>query len=522
MNSKIVDKHGKPFNLGQLKKAQTSEIASLHKTFSEHPARGLTIEKIPRIMIAAEQGDISAQAALYDDMKERDGHIFAEMQKRENALVTLDRNINPPKSPNTREKELTKRVREWFDCFDVESIILNGAKAIGYGFSAQELAWERSDGLRLPVRFDLRPASWFLIDQQTNQLALNTGNQNGDALWDYGWLLHTYTAKSGFIGTAGLVRVLVYPYLFKNFSLRDLAEFLEIYGLPARIGTFLQGASQEEKDTLLDALVNLGHDAAGIIPQGSDIKFEAAASGSADNFKVMIDWCERTQSKIILGSTLTAQADSTSNTNALGNVHNEVRHDLKVADARQLERMFNRLIRMLCDLNGYADVPTHRLPKFSFDVREAADLKPFAEAVQIIVNAGHDQIPVSWISKKMGIPEPQGDEPVLQRAEPAMTMLSSQAPSPYKSFVALSQNAAESDPEQDALDNARALSESINDAMMKLIAPVVEALEQGESIDDALDLVAASYPALDDAQLQQILTQSITIANVWGRVNADK
>jgi phage gp29-like protein len=51
----------------------------------------------------------------------------------------------------------------------------------------------------------------------------------------------------------------------------------------------------------------------------------------------MIDWCERTESKVILGATLTSQADGKTSTNALGNVHNDVRHDILVADARQLE-----------------------------------------------------------------------------------------------------------------------------------------------------------------------------------------
>jgi phage gp29-like protein len=38
----------------------------------------------------------------------------------------------------------------------------------------------------------------------------------------------------------------------------------------------------------------------------------------------------------ILGGTLTSQADGKSSTNALGNVHNEVRHDIRESDARQL------------------------------------------------------------------------------------------------------------------------------------------------------------------------------------------
>ncbi|MBN0735386.1 DUF935 family protein, partial [Pseudomonas aeruginosa] len=88
--------------------------------------------------------------------------------------------------------------------------------------------------------------------------------------------------------------------------------------------------------TLLRALAALGHNAAGIIPLGMELDFLNAAQGDPAAFQLMIEWCERTQSKAILGGTLTSQADGKTSTNALGNVHNEVRKDLRDADAKLL------------------------------------------------------------------------------------------------------------------------------------------------------------------------------------------
>ncbi|MDX7324905.1 DUF935 family protein, partial [Providencia rettgeri] len=70
----------------------------MSRIYPDHPSRGLTIRKLPRILQAAERGDLSAQACLFGDMVERDGHIFAEMEKRKNALLTLDWSIEPPKN----------------------------------------------------------------------------------------------------------------------------------------------------------------------------------------------------------------------------------------------------------------------------------------------------------------------------------------------------------------------------------------------------------------------------------------
>ncbi|STV62048.1 Mu-like prophage protein gp29 [Klebsiella pneumoniae] len=193
----------------------------------------------------------------------------------------------------------------------------------------------------------------------------------------FGWMVHKHNAKTGFTGQSGLYRVLVWPYLFKNFAVRDLAEFLEIYGLPARVGKYMAGATDQDKDALFEALVTLGHNAAGIIPQGTDIDFKSAASGQADPFVAMMDWCERTQSKVILGATLTSQADGKTSTNALGNVHNDVRHDILVSDAKQLHGFFSSMIDMLLRINGY-EISRRRLPKFVFDTRDIEEIASFS------------------------------------------------------------------------------------------------------------------------------------------------
>ena len=49
-------------------------------------------------------------------------------------------------------------------------------------------------------------------------------------------------------------------------------------------------------------------------------------------------------SKAILGGTLITQADGKTSTNALGEVHNEVRHDILTSDAAQIAATITRQI----------------------------------------------------------------------------------------------------------------------------------------------------------------------------------
>ncbi|ECB7405025.1 DUF935 domain-containing protein, partial [Salmonella enterica subsp. enterica serovar Java] len=253
-----------------------------------------------------------------------------------------------------------------------------------------------------------------------------------------------------------------------------------------------------------------------------------AASGTGDTFTMMIDWCEKTMSKAILGGTLTTQADGKTSTNALGEIHNEVRHDLMSSDARQMEGMFRNLIQMMLAVNGYGDIPLHRQPRLVFDTRERVDLDRFSNAVAVLVNGvGMETIPVAWVHKKGGIPVPQGNEPVLvprQVANPFADLSRALPVSPGVGRAALSQTAdiPEDDPAQQAIDSMTPISDQIGEAMQQLVAPMIAALSQGKTADEVMNIAAASYPQLDDGQLRALLSQAIFVGDIWGRLNHDK
>jgi phage gp29-like protein len=529
--AQIVDMYGRPLKSETLKTTQSVKLSERLRIYPDHPSRGLNIRRLPRILEAAEQGNLSAQACLFGDMEERDGHLFAEMEKRRNALLTLDWSIEPPVNASRDELNLTAAVADWMTGIpNMEDVILNGMSAVGYGFSCQEIVWELVDKTWLPASLTKKPHHWFITTpEHGDEIRLDDGSyedgKSGSGLWPFGWLVHRNNARSGFIGSSGLYRVLVWPYLFKNFALRDLAEFLEIYGLPARIAYYAQGTSDEDRDQILEALVTLGHEAVAAIPQGNEIKFENAASGGADTFMAMIDWAERTTSKAILGSTLTSQADGKTSTNALGNVHNEVRHDILTADARQLEGMFNNLAHMLATLNGYDEIHPRRLPRFVFDTQEEIDISNWATGLATLVNQVRlSDIPVSWVRKKTGIPTPKDGEPVLEVPPVATLTAPVSLRQRYESLNLAALNTRttdDDDPAQEAIDRAELPADAINQGMQELLAPLVQALQQGQSADEAMNILAEAWPTLPDDTLRQLLTQAFFVSDIWGRLNAD-
>ena len=423
MVSRILDQFGRPLDVATIAEPQTSQTCYLHRELASHPTRGLTPSRLAAILDDAEAGDVVAQYEVFDDMEEKDGHVASEMGKRRRAVAGLEWSIEPPTNPSAREIDNAARTAELIaEMPSLHSLLFDATDAIGKGFACLELEWMRQRRRWVPTAVDHRPQTWFRLHRgaRRQEIRLRDHSPDGAPLYPFGWITHVHRAKSGWIERAALMRVLVWPYLFKNYSVGDLAEFLEIYGIPMRVGKYPAGASEQDKRTLMRALVQIGHNAAGIIPEGMQLEFNDIATGDARAFEVMLDWCERTQSKAILGGTLTSQADRGSNTNALGNVHNDVRMDLRDSDALQVADTLSRdLIYPVAALNGFAPDGLGRAPRFVFNTRSAADLKLYSEALPPLVRMGL-RIPLSWAQQQLRIPQPKDDEAVLtETAEPA-------------------------------------------------------------------------------------------------------
>lgn len=522
VTSTILGPDGRPITRADLEEPQTAHLQALHHEWQGHPSRGLTPSKLASIMDAAEQGDIVAQCELFEDIEEKDGHIHAEMGKRRRAITLLDWDIVPPPSPYASEKRAAKRVKELvLEIPDLDGILYDLTDAIGKGFACLEMEWHLVDGALLPKSVTHRPQSWFTLHRgYREEIRLRQGGSDGEPLRPANWITHVHKAKSGWLSRAALFRVLAWPYLFKNYSVADLAEFLEIYGLPLRVGKYPPGASEKEKLTLLRALSGLGHRAAGIIPDGMLIDFQDATTGEPDAYELMISWCERTQSKAILGGTLTSQADGKTSTNALGTVHDEVRKDLRDADVKQVAATLTRdLVGWIASVNGLLPNGPRRAPRWHFPTEEPEDLETYSTALPALVGMGM-RIPRQWAQEKLGIPEPEADDEdlLVARAAPAFGA----GDEPPEADAAATARAAlaaqpaadpahDPDPPERQADNLDDALAPHTDAWIDAIRDLVEHADSLEAIRDGLlklmpdmgldDYTAAMQQALAAAQL---------------------
>jgi phage gp29-like protein len=530
----ILDHKGKPIDMGAIRERQSesddlSRVGALTREFANHPGRGLTPARLNSILQEAEHGDLLGLLDLADDMEERDGNIFSQMSVRKTAVIKHEWAVHAPTDASKAEKMLADEVSEWLDDIPAfeDDVLLELLDGILKGFKPIEMWWEL-DQRTLQPRFESAPQRWLTLDERGRELRFRNGAPWGVPLRPFNWIVHQPRARSGYPSRASLARVLAWPFLFLNYATRDLAEFLEIYGLPLRIGKYPSGASDAEKRRLLQAVVQVGHNAAGIIPAGMSIDFEAAAQGTEKPFQVMMSEMRDIESKVIVGQTLTS-GEGQHGTQALGSVHNEVRLDILSSDAKRLARTItHQLVRPMLLLNKPGLDP-RRLPEFVIDVPEPDDLQLYADALPKLAKAGM-RISVSGLHDRLRIPMAGPDEAVLTGGDGAGVEppaggqggVAERRQAPASAALAAQVDAGQ----RDALDDL--VADAVQDwrpVMEPMIQPLLDELDaavaRGESLADFRARLPMMIEQMDATPQAERMARAAFLARLLGEADID-
>lgn len=527
LNGQILDRWGQPI-VREMQTEQSENLSRIAQLPPSPVASGLTPRKLASLVQAAHGGDLSAISDLGHELETKNGHIFAELSKRKRSITLLDWSLKPPKDATPDEERDTAMIEEALKDADwMNGMLFNALDAILKGFSCQELKWCTEGEITMPSDVIWRPQKMFTVNRDNrNELRINDGSVNGQALRQWGWIQHRAPAMSGYLGETTLTNVLAWPFIFASYPIRDMLEFLEIYGIPLRLGKYPAGATDPEKKTLLNAIMSIGHNAGGIIPQGMSIDFEQAAMGASAEFLNVIDWAEKLISKIINGGTLTTQADGLTSTNALGNVHADGALAIRNSDIAMLEPTITRdLILPMWMLNAKSFSNPKRYPRFEIDTSEPEDLSYYATALPQLMNAGM-QIPLDWAHEKLQIPRAEEGEEILKAAPVA---------DPYAGysnmgFAGLSRIAHLSNmpetrftPAQNKVDDGinSITAAAFNNAIDPMLEPIIDAVRAG-GLEHARDLIPELYGAMGASELEEMLTRAIFVAELLGAENANE
>lgn len=323
-------------------------------------------------------------------------------------MLGLDREILPF-SESAQDKKIRDFVAETFESLSLEDAFLDLLDAIGKGFAGCEIVWNVDGNKVVPADLKWIPQKRFtftdsLIPKITDESGI------GQEIPPFKIVYHRYKARSGYDTRAGVLRVCAWMYLFKNYSIKDWVAFMEVFGMPLRLGKYDTGASKDDKDALVAAIQALGSDAAGIISKNTEIEFVESIKGRfSDNpFKGLAEFCDKQMSKAILGQTATTEGTP----GKLGNetARDKVRHDLLEADAVSLAKTVR--VQLIRPIVGYNFGWDQFCPVFKFQCDEAEDLKMLSEVYKNLREI-NQPISAEHVSKRFKIPMPRKGETVL-------------------------------------------------------------------------------------------------------------
>ena len=516
----------------QTPRPESREVAAAQVTdkYSEYPSDGLTPVRLAEIFKEADAGDVLRQAELFEEMEEKDPHLFSQLQTRKNAVTGLDYEVIPFDSDDPRDKEIAEFVEAQLGGIEgFEDIMLALLDAIGKGFAVSEIMWSYDEGHVVVDDIRSRHQKRFFWDSVDDSFKVRTQEApEGIELPKNKFIVHKYKARSGHPSRAGVLRVVAWMYLFKNYTLKDWVAFCEVFGMPLRLGKYQPGASEDDKRALMQALVAIGADAAGIFPDGTAIEFvNTEKTSSTDLYERLARYCDEQVSKAILGQTLTS--DSGGGSYAQSKTHNDVRHDLTVADCKAIAATLRRdLIRPLVLYNFGED---KRIPYLRFDAEESEDLTQTATVIGTLIREAGLKVPTSYIYKKFSIPKPEGDEEVA--TPPGQTAQGAGfGPCSFKAQpgepIALKAGDGAGHGTQERVDRlAAAATRKSAGAFKKAFGPVLKKIENAESLEELRDMmedekaVAELFGEMDVSEVEELLQKVMLYANLEGRAAED-
>jgi phage gp29-like protein len=390
---------------------------------SGHPAQGLTPARLGRLLRDAEDGDAIAYYELAEEMEEKDLHYFGVLRTRKLAVARLPIEVEPA-DESAEAKRDAALIETWLKRDMLKLELFDMLDGIGKGTSVTEMVWDMKPGLWQPSKLHWRDPRWFEFDRVNGTDLLLRGGETG-----YGepsplpagkFVTHYHPSKSGLPIRSGLARIAAWGYMFKNFAIKDWVTFLEAFGHPLRIGKYGPNESEENKNILHRALLELGSDAAAAFPETMSVEFVDRKAGTAPNdlWRSHAEYIDDQLSKAVLGQTNTTDAKAGGLGSGQANVHNEVRGDIEEFDAMMLAGTINRdlVVPMVMFNHG----PRDAYPKIRIGRPDEVDIAVEIDSAAKLVEMGV-AIDGEEMRERAGLPAAKSPETALKpKAPPQM------------------------------------------------------------------------------------------------------
>lgn len=518
----LVDQYGQPLRRELLtREVGGPTIGGVRSPIAGYPADGMTPVRLAQIMRSADQGEPLEYFELAELIEERDLHYAGVLATRKRSASQITPSVEAA-SDDPEDVRRADIVREWLKRDELAEETFDILDATGKGVGFTEIIWDSSQGQWEPARLEWRDQRHFTFDRQTMRRPMLRGGLDGNSIAEplppFKFIYTQIKAKSGLPIRSGVARLAMWAWMFKAFTQRDWAIFVQTYGQPVRIGKFHEGATKDDKATLFRAVANIAGDCAAIIPQSMQIDFVEAknVADGAEVYERRADWLDRQVSKAVVGQTGTTDTKQGGLGDGGNKVHAEVREDIETADCKTLAAVLNRdLIRPWMDLE-FGPSPNRRYPRLVIARPKAEDLKQLTDSLKELVPLGL-RVEQSEIRDKFGLSEPAKDAAVLTApsAITSPTLARMSLPSPPLRIA--QQSVQEREPEFPPDQLAAAMAEAASPQIAAMVETIETMLSAASDLGEFRLMLASAWSDASARKLATIIAAGLTSSNLAGQ-----
>lgn len=333
-------------------------------------------------LMASDMGRHKQLYDLYEDLL-IDGILSDAVSKRMEALCNSELTFVDQKG------ESVKEMAELMDTLAWEELLKAILSTLFYGRSAVEMSFNNG------FHVDQFPAKH--VSLETQSILLNDYDESGITYVNDSFILALGKPKD-----RGLLLKTAPFAIWKRGGFGDYAQWLEIFGMPQRVGKY-SSYDAESRKLLEEALSKAGSAPWVVIPKESEVETvnNTGNGSSGTSYNDFRKACNEEMLITILGQTMTTlQGDK--GARSLGEVHKIVEEGKNRSDMRFVQRVLNTYLKPMLMARGLNANGAFVFPE-AVEQLSVNDLSSLSKIIKI---------PASFIYNKYGIPVPKANEEV--------------------------------------------------------------------------------------------------------------
>lgn len=489
----------------------------------------LTSDRIFTAVSAAERGDTRDLFTLYRDMTLANNHLQAELSKRLLAVLGDAWRVAPAsdKPDDVAAAETVKGALERLPGFLDGCVHL--LRAALWPVALIERTYKAApagSGLTYDLA-ELRPVPDVLLDFRLGHMRIElcdpaTGKPRGEwVLPEPGrHLIHRGHLLSVPDNWGGPMRSVLWWFFLQLMAREWWSRYLDKFGQPFIVGKF--DKTDDASRQVLERAFALSTKIGGlVVNRETQVELVQAAAGqTGEAFEKFFGVCNREMSKLIVGQTLSSEAQSTGLGSGTSSLQGDVRQDIRQWDATKLgATLRDQLFVPFLRLNGLRG----NAPSIFWGAEDTGDVVETADAVSKLKSAGIvvAEKGLETLSKRVGLPleREESSEPVAAPPVPPIDVVP-----PAKNVTkkkALSAPKGVSRPSSAADSISRVAASELARVYRGTLAPVRQIVLDSASPEEAQTKLLAAFTDWSPDRAAEVV-ESAVVAGAWNGVQADQ